>query len=302
MVNNYRKPNLIFNRYEFTETLLEAIVKSHYVLVLILVFTAVVFTILAIRVFFPVGIRWMKSSLKILNEYSVLPVIILLVSGLGAFVVIVFSNAAFINEIIKEISPEGLGQLGDFYNGLLTPAISLVSVLLLYLAFKQQFIANELFYDFELDRSYSQDLEWLRSSSSDIELLQVEISKKRESELEEYLAVEGARGLRKSVYIISKFEVLLAQIQSHKHLKTRIGNEVHQILAIFYLHAFKQIFRDLVSYVQYLKYEGKELDIDLVEFQFLLRFEKFFNLISEIDNDKLFRASVVYVRENLIKY
>lgn len=222
---------------------------------------------------------------------------------MGAFylcVHLVEHSSTFLS-ILTTISPrDGLGQIGDFTNGILAPLISLISVFLLYMAFKQQYRANDLFYNFEVQRSYQNEVEWLRQNSSIVHQLENTIRDKTAEELQDFLNSPDSLNLRMGLYMVNTFQKLFNQLTDGGNLTDSIRNELHQIFTIFYLPFLKQIFRDLTTYLVFIVNEGQQIDHNNVEIKFLVDFSIFYeNHLRQLDNDQLFYNQLQLVQQNI---
>ncbi|WP_417290945.1 hypothetical protein [Corallibacter sp.] len=245
----------------------------------------------------------------LVKRYQQLPLLILIFFGCTLLIYGVISNSESLPIIIKEISPSnGMGQFGDFFNGILTPFLTIITIVFLYRAFKEQFKANELFYSFELEKSFKEDIDWLRSNSEKIIELENKISSfEGDKQLENYLYSENTILIRESIYFISMFIKIYNKLDSrikdvkfdNNEILNNIKQDVVDIFIIYYLDSFKQVFRDLNNYLNNKSSISKD-EFNGLNIKFMEEFSVLYPLIKSFDGQSnMFNQQILQFKKKL---
>ncbi len=265
---------------------------------------AVIHAILTI--IFKFEFKFIGISISFLKNASLIPVLLLLIFFILFLILYSLSKSDTYLHSYNKLTSSGIsiGAVGDLFNGLIAPTVSMISVIYLWKAFVQQYRANQMLYSFEIERSFKNDLEWLRNSSIEIEKLEYEVVKKDNDELKIFLNTTENFKIRKLLYIISTFEGFYNKLEDKKSIDNNlydIENEVLMILNSLYLPSFKEIFRTFANYTNNLPEEDKEnLDRKKIEIQFIKNFSAFYAKTPNIPQDRLFEGSLKIAKE-LIK-
>jgi len=267
---------------------------------IIKLFTAICLLAFIIAILYAFFSIVLKNPLKILNH--ILNVIKIPLLGIIIIALTTFFTIIVLYGLIKSesfifsyelLSNKGssIGGIGDFFNGLVTPTISLISIIYVYKAFNQQYLANRLLTGFEIEKSFREDLEWLRNNSVEVEKLETEIAGKSFSDLKFYLESPNSSQIRKSLYVINTFDKFYFRLQENKDKGnfSHINDELSMILTSLYLPSFKAIFRSLNAYIinEYEDYQ-ENLDLSKIEVEFLTKFSSIYLKISKSYPDNLF--------------
>ena len=269
-----------------------------------IIFCVLLFFIISIYtliiVFLKKDIFDFRSFVKELNRYSLVPLTLLLLITIGILSLFLnfTSKSEFYKNSITEITNNnGLSALGDFFNGLITPIISIVSIIYIYKAFVQQYRANEMLYKFEYTKNIKEDLNWLRDNSGFLKNLELNINNKNINELEILLEQE-ITNLNKLYYTLNTFKNIFDNINEND-IETKENTQL--ILKSFYLKSYKSIFRDFNDFMK----NFSELDSNYyndstkIEIEFAEIFIKLYKYIQPFDLDKAFIYTVIEVKNNI---
>lgn len=147
---------------------------------------------------------------------------------------------------------------------------------------------------FEIDRTFKDDLDWLKNNSIIIEKIESSVNNKSESVLDSYLtSVEGAVEIRKGVYVINVFHKLYNKIEDHKNL--HIKNEITELFFSLFLPSLKIISRELHTYS-----DNKQLyNPTALELTILRKFALLYDVIKETDNDTSFIHTHISIKKSI---
>ena len=193
-----------------------------------------------------------------------------------------------------------MGQFGDFFNGVLTPFLTIITIVFLYNAFKQQYKANDLFQNFEIERSFKDDIEWLRKNNLKVNGLGEKIRIKSDDELEKNFHPNNNFEIRETIYLIGIFKRVLerADIEISKLDNESKSNlialrfEIIDILKLYYIDEFKLIFRRVGRYYSSKLSNDKEYYKENgIDNKYLKEFVAFYNIIYSKENDPTFKLN-----------
>jgi hypothetical protein len=256
-----------------------------------------------LSIVFKFEFKFFDKTLKGIKNSVLTPIIFFLIIFFLFLILYSLSKTDSYLNSFNKITSKGIsiGALGDFFNGLIAPTVSIVSIIYLWKAFVQQYKANQMLYSFEIERSFKSDIDWLRISSKDIEKLEYELVKKNNDELKVFLSTSENYQIRKSLYIINTFESLYSKLKEKRTKENNlfdIENEVLLILNSLYLPSLKTIFRTFTNYINNMTEEEKEnLDMKNIEIQFLNRFSSFYINSPNLPKDKLFEGNLKIANE-----
>jgi hypothetical protein len=272
-------------------------ISNYFIVICLLLFFAItIYTIFIIL--FDKKIIDFKNLFKFLNFYGQAPLFLIFVLGFFSFIIYgIISSTTYIKSISDITKDNGLGSFGDFFNGLITPIVSLISIIYIYKAFVQQFKANEMLYKFELKRDVKEDLDWLRDNSSFLKQLETDINDKDRDELEDFFNVEKEL-LNKLTYTVLIFNETLKKTKTND-LELKYNTEV--VLISFYLKAYKSIFRDLNHYMinTYGIDNDYYQDLTKTEINFVLKFIDLYDHISKTDTENNFVYTINEAKNNI---
>lgn len=271
---------------------------SNYFIVLcvLLFFLIAIYTIFIIL--FDKKIIDIKNLFRILNSYKQIPLFLIAVFGVSSFLIYgIISTSIYTNSIYSITNNNGLGSFGDFFNGLITPVVSIISIIYIYKAFVQQFEANKMLYNFELKRDVKEDLNWLRDNSDFLCKLETDINEKNRDELEQFFDLEKEI-FNKLIYTVLIFEETFKKTKNN-NLELKYNAEV--VLNSFYLKSYKSIFRDINDYMKN-TYENNEdyfQDLTKTEIIFMNNFIDLYNQITLLDVDNIFVFTINEAKNNI---
>lgn len=236
-----------------------------------------------------------KKRLNSLRDDSFALIKIILWSIIFLFGIYFFSTSSSFKNVLDNISEKNLGQIGDLFNGIVAPLIAVISIFFLYRAFREQLKANELFYNFELERSFKNDLEWLRDNYADIQLIQGKLENKEINDIVMFIDSAESTRLSKSIYtmntVINILEKLDVEIRNQKRENENLSKleiELIDIVKVLYLDSYKQVFRDFNRYLQSeINDSQKQQRLPLV-INFQDKFVNLYDYIKEYDSERLF--------------
>lgn len=256
-----------------------------------------------LTIVFKVKFNFFYHINKIFKIPVLVPILFLMLFFILFLVLYSLSNSdSYLNSYDK-ITSKGTstGAIGDFLNGLIAPTVSMISIIYLWKAFVQQFKANQMLYSFEIERSFKNDLEWLRNNSEEVDKLEKILIVKNDEELKSYLINSENSQIRKSIYIIDVFEGIYLKLEEKKSEENNfenIKNEAMMILNSLYLPSFKIIFRTFTNYINNLSEEDKDnLDRKNIEIEFIKKFSDFYTNTPNITKDRLFEVNLKTITE-----
>lgn len=245
-----------------------------------------------------------KKVFNWLSIHNLVEVAILLAIGFIVFISLILNKAHFYKQMLVEISPkDGMGQFGDFFNGILAPFLTLISILFLYRAFKQQYIANNLFQNYELEKNIKEDLNWLREKKMEpIQKKPDDFLSLSDDDLKQHFHPTKGDYLRIQVYYIGVFKRNLIKINSMDKLDSNnlslLKEDMIELLEIYYLSEFKDIFKRLNRYLSQI--ELNEFKRETIALKYLVEYLSLYNIIqNQIDKDNSFKLIVETVKNKL---
>lgn len=257
---------------------------SNYVIAFCLLsFTiAVLYAFLAIV--FNHKFSYLTYTRRLIKEPVLAPVI------LGLLLLIIFLGLHFLvnnpdfQTSLLDISPKegGKGAVGDFFNGLIAPTISIISIFFLYKAFQQQYEANQMIIKFEIERGFKEELDWLKNNTEIVEDIEASIVNQTIASLEAYLrGVTGIVEVRKGIFIINLFQKL--HLQS-RETKSNLNPEIRELFTSLYLPSYKNIYREFYLYIT----DQTTLNRNAIEVILLEKFTKLYDDFKDSDDDPSF--------------
>lgn len=239
-----------------------------------------------------------RKILKTLNDFSLIPLILLIICGFLGFTFYFVINTDFYKNSIKLITnSEGLGSFGDFFNGLIAPIISAISIIYLYKAFIQQFRANEMLYNFEFEKNIKEDLDWLRDNNNFVRNIVTEINNKDINELQEYLIKETIN-INKLIYTINLFNKIFEQTSKEKN--SDLKQKTIMILNSFFLNDYESIFRDLKDFmINNYEIDNSYFEKNLIELIFSRELIKLHSNLNDIYKDSPFNFTINEIKKHL---
>lgn len=240
-----------------------------------------------------------KRIFKTLDSYGQTSLFLLFTFGIFSFIIFGIINSNFYNNSISEITKDnGLGSFGDYFNGLISPVVSIISIIYIYKAFVQQYNANEMLYNFELKRDIQEDLNWLRDNSNFVNDLESKINGKDKESLES-LIVNEITTLNKLNYTVLLFKETLKKTE--KNINNELNYDIKVVLSSFYLKSYKSIFREFNNYMKLSYQENLNYynDFSRTEIIFVKSFIELYDLIKSIDTDKTFKFTINEATNNI---
>lgn len=237
---------------------------------------------------------------KFISQPVISTIIILILFGVVLALTAFLKDFSWFKQVVNELSlKSGPGSIGDFFNGVFAPILGVISIFFLYKAFKEQLIANKWFRNFELERSFKDEFQWLRDKT------QIENAENVVAELESLTNIQEQRNyfnsnsveLKELMYQMSKFNKIFTQIKDilendgdddiGKNM-LEIKKEALEILVVYYLENYRNIINELLVYL--------ELDLDRLidsgavlnstEVKLFDRFKIMYSKIYEYDEDE----------------
>lgn len=272
-------------------------VSNYFIVICVLLFFIIaIYTVFIIL--FDKKIINIKNFFKFLNSYGQTPLFLIFTFGLISFIIYaIITNNVYKNSIKHITNNNGLGAFGDFFNGLITPVVSIISIIYLYKAFIQQFEANKMLYNFELKRDVKEDLNWLRDNSDFLQQLELDINEKNRDELEQFFNLEKAL-LNKLIYTVLIFDETLKKTKNN-NLELNYNTEV--VLNSFYLKSYKSIFRDTNDYMNNTFENNQDYfhDLTKTEIIFVKNFIDLYKHIESTDTDNAFIFTINDAKRNI---
>lgn len=192
------------------------------------------------------GLKKLKKNLQSQNLiYVVFFIFIVLI--FFASLTLAFSN--IYRSFSNKVSPDnGLGQIGDLFNGLVAPIISLVSVLFLYRAFKAQIRANNMFYGFETRNMYREEFNDLKKYYSNLKKNGGnDISNISEDEKIDLKGIFFVLEKIKNLFNDLDDEIRQQQEPDDERKIVKIRQELFDLVNIFFKDEFNHTFRELFN-------------------------------------------------------
>jgi hypothetical protein len=272
-------------------------ISNYFIVICVLLFFLIAFYTTFI-IIFEKKIIDIKKLFNFLNSYGQTPLFLIFVFGLSLFIIYgIISSSIYKSSIIDITNNNGLGTFGDFFNGLLTPIVSIISIIYIYKAFVQQFVANKMLYNFELKRDVKEDLNWLRDNSDFLNNLENTINSKDIKELEFFFNVEKVL-LNKLIYTVLIFNETLKKT-TNNNLELKYNTEV--VLNSFYLKSYKSIFRDINNYMKNIHENNEDYfnDLTKTEIIFVKNFIELYEYIKLIDTDNTFIFTINEAKKSI---
>lgn len=222
---------------------------------------------------------------KLMKEPILMPIIIGLFSLFVFLFLHQFVNTETFKTVINDIAPKnsGKGAIGDFFNGMVAPTVSIISIIYIYKAFRQQYDANQMILRFEIDRTFKDDLDWLKNNSEIIENIESSVNNQSISTLSNYLtSVSGTVEIRKGVFVINVFHKLYLRIEEHSN--SHIKNEITELFSSLFLPSLKVISRELHIFID----NQQTFDPNSIEVTLLRNFTLLYEFVKDNDKDTLY--------------
>lgn len=260
---------------------------------MLLFISLVIYSLLSI--IFKLQFPWASNLSTAIQKHNLTPLVILLLLGFIYLLVFGLTKSNSYNSFVETISPKssGLGGIGDLVNGLITPIISVITIIYLYKAFVQQYLANQILFNSEIEKSFKEDLHWLRSNTEISRNLSSEIDGKDNDELTIYLDPSNDYQIRKTIYILNVFLQTYENLKKHNNLQ-HIKNDTINILTSLYLPSLSSIYRNLSDYVLNMIAGDEDFSLNFTkaEIEFLDKFTTLY-LQTPIQNEnRLFTIKV----------
>lgn len=278
---------------------------SYFVAICLVVFTLCIILVYIFGVN-DVLIKEFRRLKEVLINYNSLILVCLILVAFILLLTILLNKSQSFNSALELISNdgEGYGQIGDLFNGLITPILTIISILFLYRAFKQQFRANDLIQAFELERSFKQDLQLIKKQAKVCSTVLEVIKKKSNTELAIYLEPNSNSEIKDLILIINQFWRMLERTENElgnsividKQL-VMLKEEIWQMMSLYYLSNLKDIYRRLGSFELKKRNDIEISDVkNLLHEKYIKEFAKMYPLIMEMETDTGFKSTFINIR------
>jgi hypothetical protein len=193
-----------------------------------------------------------------IEDYKTSQIILLIV-----IIILVLPPLLSLPAFCKIFDFSNKGGIGDTISGITAPFINGLAAILVFIAFKAQIKANEIFKNQEKSRTIFNQISLIQEDKLEVEKLLIYL-KPRVNILEEYSRIETLNIINKIIFFTTEIQLAIELIDEYKGEKKFLYSKLYFLYKIRY----KDIFMELSQAIQNVQKIHSDYDIyvhDLIE-------------------------------------